>query len=449
MSNYTKLTNFAVKDTLANGDPNKVIRGTDLDAEFQAIASASSTKTDDATLAPVAKSGKYTDLTNIPTAFNPVIATATTLGGVKQGTGNTIGADGTLTINFPAAPVTSVAGKTGDITISNTDISGLGTAATKNVGTSASSVVQLDANAKLPAVDGSQLIGVIPSSLCNYQSFTANGTWTKPVGSTFVFVRVVGGGGGGGGGCTTTSNIFGAGSGGSGSLCVEQLLRATDLANTVSVTIGAGGGGGAAGVGNGSNGTNGGNSVFGTVNASGGLGGAKGNATTAPSTTYVGGIPGFGTSVNSNAGSLSWFCIASGSGGGAGTSAGPGFNGGCGGNGPGGGGGGGAAPNSATIINGGQGGLGWAYKSGVAIPTSLALGLGGLAGTSGAPNGANAVNRGDGGGGGCGSYSVNSGSGGNGYMGGGGGGGGGCYSNSYIAGAGGNGGSGFVEVFAW
>ena len=55
------------------------------------------------------------------------------------------------------APVQSVAGRTGTVTLSNTDISGLGTAATQDVGTSASNVVQLDGTAKLPAVDGSQL----------------------------------------------------------------------------------------------------------------------------------------------------------------------------------------------------------------------------------------------------------------------------------------------------
>jgi len=42
-------------------------------------------------------------------------------------------------------------------TIANTKISGLGTASTKAVGTSANNVVQLDGSAKLPSVDGSQL----------------------------------------------------------------------------------------------------------------------------------------------------------------------------------------------------------------------------------------------------------------------------------------------------
>ncbi len=55
-----------------------------------------------------------------------------------------------------ASPVQSVAGRTGAVTIANTDVSGLGTAASKNVGTSNGNVVEIDATG-LPAVDGSQL----------------------------------------------------------------------------------------------------------------------------------------------------------------------------------------------------------------------------------------------------------------------------------------------------
>ena len=44
MSNYTKTTNFAVKDTLPSGDTNKIVRGTEIDAEFNALAVASATK---------------------------------------------------------------------------------------------------------------------------------------------------------------------------------------------------------------------------------------------------------------------------------------------------------------------------------------------------------------------------------------------------------------------
>ncbi len=59
--------------------------------------------------------------------------------------------------------VTSVAGRTGAVTLTSADIGGLGTAAVLDVGTTASKVVQLDASARLPAVDGSQLTN-LPSA---------------------------------------------------------------------------------------------------------------------------------------------------------------------------------------------------------------------------------------------------------------------------------------------
>jgi hypothetical protein len=44
MSNYIKSTNFAVKDGLAVGTAAKRVRGTEIDDEFNAIATASATK---------------------------------------------------------------------------------------------------------------------------------------------------------------------------------------------------------------------------------------------------------------------------------------------------------------------------------------------------------------------------------------------------------------------
>jgi hypothetical protein len=48
MSNYTKATNFATKDTLPTGDAGKIVKGTEIDNEFNAIASAISSKADTA-----------------------------------------------------------------------------------------------------------------------------------------------------------------------------------------------------------------------------------------------------------------------------------------------------------------------------------------------------------------------------------------------------------------
>jgi hypothetical protein len=44
VSNYVKNTDYAVKDGLLSGNPNKIIKGTELDEEFNDIATAISTK---------------------------------------------------------------------------------------------------------------------------------------------------------------------------------------------------------------------------------------------------------------------------------------------------------------------------------------------------------------------------------------------------------------------
>ena len=44
MANYTQTTDFSAKDNLATGNASKVIKGSDVDAEFSAIATAISSK---------------------------------------------------------------------------------------------------------------------------------------------------------------------------------------------------------------------------------------------------------------------------------------------------------------------------------------------------------------------------------------------------------------------
>jgi hypothetical protein len=51
MSNYTKTTNFASKDNLSPGNPLKIVKGTEIDTEFNNIATAVGTKTDNASAA--------------------------------------------------------------------------------------------------------------------------------------------------------------------------------------------------------------------------------------------------------------------------------------------------------------------------------------------------------------------------------------------------------------
>jgi hypothetical protein len=44
MSNYTKTTNFAAKDALAPGNSSKIVKGTEIDTEFNNISTAIATK---------------------------------------------------------------------------------------------------------------------------------------------------------------------------------------------------------------------------------------------------------------------------------------------------------------------------------------------------------------------------------------------------------------------
>ena len=74
MSNYSKATNFAVKDSLNTGNPSKIIKGTEVNTEFDNIASAVNSK-------PDANNGALTGTT---TAVNLTVSgtfTATVDGG--------------------------------------------------------------------------------------------------------------------------------------------------------------------------------------------------------------------------------------------------------------------------------------------------------------------------------------------------------------------------------
>ena len=57
MSNYTKTVNFAAKDALTTGDANKVVKGTEIDTEFNNIATAVTTKYDSSSTVPITSGG--------------------------------------------------------------------------------------------------------------------------------------------------------------------------------------------------------------------------------------------------------------------------------------------------------------------------------------------------------------------------------------------------------
>jgi hypothetical protein len=122
MSNYTKATNFATKDTLPTGDSNKIVKGTEIDNEFNSISSAISSKADTASptftgtpAAPTATTGANTtqlattafvnsERTATATLTNKTLTSPTISGGSISGITDLAVADGgtgrsTLTAN--------------------------------------------------------------------------------------------------------------------------------------------------------------------------------------------------------------------------------------------------------------------------------------------------------------------------------------------------------------
>jgi hypothetical protein len=70
VSNYVQSTNFATKDALSSGDPLKIVKGTEINTEFNNIATAVATKAD-------LVSPTFTGTPALPTGTTAVTQTAT------------------------------------------------------------------------------------------------------------------------------------------------------------------------------------------------------------------------------------------------------------------------------------------------------------------------------------------------------------------------------------
>jgi hypothetical protein len=61
LSNYVQSTNFATKDALSSGDPLKIVKGTEINTEFNNIATAVATKADSNNIATTGEAQAGTD----------------------------------------------------------------------------------------------------------------------------------------------------------------------------------------------------------------------------------------------------------------------------------------------------------------------------------------------------------------------------------------------------
>lgn len=104
MSNYTPVNDYSVKDALVSGDPNKVIKGSDIDDETAAIQTAIASKADDNVT--VHLTGAETLVSK--TLTSPVINTPTISGGAWTGGTDLAVADGGTGASTAAAARTNL-----------------------------------------------------------------------------------------------------------------------------------------------------------------------------------------------------------------------------------------------------------------------------------------------------------------------------------------------------
>jgi len=122
MSNYSKSTNFASKDNLSPGNPLKIVKGTEIDTEFNNIATAIATKTDNSSATitggtingaviggTTAAAGTFTNLT---------VSTAATIASaaISAGTINGVVIGGSSALAITGTNITANTGFSGPLT---------------------------------------------------------------------------------------------------------------------------------------------------------------------------------------------------------------------------------------------------------------------------------------------------------------------------------------------
>jgi len=174
LSDYTKSTNFATKDNLSSGNPLKIVKGTEIDTEFNNIATAVATKADLA-------SPTFTGTATIPT----VAISAGTITGITDlavadgGTGASTAANARTNLSAAAS------GANSDIT----SITGLTTALTVAQGGTGvktlTGIVYASGTSAFAAATGSQITTAIGSTAVTNATTATNVTNGLGVSQTY------------------------------------------------------------------------------------------------------------------------------------------------------------------------------------------------------------------------------------------------------------------------
>jgi hypothetical protein len=179
MAQYVKATNFASKDALLSGDPNKIVKGAEVDDEFNNIQTAVNSKAD--TLSPT--------LTGTPLAPTATAGTNTTqvatTAFVKTAVDNATGSLGTMSTQNAAS-----------VAITGGAISGITDLAVVDGGTGASTAANARTNLGAAAVDSPALTGTPTAPTATFGTSTTQLATTAfvqaalqavyPVGSIYI-----------------------------------------------------------------------------------------------------------------------------------------------------------------------------------------------------------------------------------------------------------------------
>ena len=164
MSNYTKTTDFAAKDTLPGGDTNKVVRGTEFETEFDAISTAIATKSDTA-------SPTFTGTVTIPTVdINAGAIDGAAIGASSAAAGTFTNLTASGTVNFNGATISNL----GTITTANLDGGTIDNAVIGGSTAAAGSFTTLAASSSL-TVGGAAVLTTVTFSNLDAGAVTTSG----------------------------------------------------------------------------------------------------------------------------------------------------------------------------------------------------------------------------------------------------------------------------------